>query len=946
MSYAAPQAAVKANKPAFLNTQEDMHREKDAASGSAGIGWARSPAPSAAPSAAAAPGLTPDTAQSQPSKTISAASRAAWGEWEKANSELTRITNTYSRLRQVYNLPPFKGQSLFAGILDAGRAGQISSRLSDAAKAKYKMQAILDGNEQIINEVRKESGETRAFFVPQADGAATRTSAPQAAAPETAAPEAAAPKQETPKQGTPKAKGLETDTPALEGVAQEGAAQEPTVVEDAPELIDYLRRRYFWPVSNDIYNTARDLYVRRDIRVDSTLAFRSNFEADEDEGFFASVAKYASTFRTRKEALKHIDRIQGYFFPKVPPHETGLANRDTLIPFAIRNLDALDRSHLPELQESYFTVSNDKDSALDTAIFLKDALEVTKAASEMVISTGTTILTGGNPVAEGLVSGLYSGALSLAEQASNSSVAEGEFKKAKRALDASGLDPGSPEYKQALEALENKRKESEVSWKKVGIDAGVSLAFSAAPGLGKWAKGSKFAKGITNKVGKFGDWAKGTGLGKGLSSLKNKVTGSKAWEKLGLLKQKAINLRDTIKRPINSLKDGASRYFNKAKTAVGDFFGSGWRKLTQSTFGQGVRNTFSKIHGALPGFLTHKIFLRNTGLGKKFVSGYHKLFDRFSYKNLAQRDLDNARHGLLPGFEKGAVTSSEAEELLKQGAQKTAANQAGKQSAEEVAEQAMKEREAARLTELAQKDVFEKDLTESLSTELKRARANLARVSIETQGWTDELRKPLMEKATREWAELEAKAAKAGVGQSLSEGAEAGIKDEVQEDLARAFMHQGSHTSAITDEQAFANSFVLNQASRTNRQVGEYMTANREFQEISDQALEYAQKSSAKAGLVDYGADLLTPLGDKAKDQIQDYMKQKVEETTGIPLGTVTEYLEMADSFTEDPLKAGKDTLEKKFLDKDELQEKSKDFLMHLGEEKEGKEEEGSNDDE
>lgn len=992
MSNAVLLTANTAKKPAFLNTREEMTREKEAVSGNAGAKSAR-PAPAraaagaataqpvAVPSVAgavAAPGVASDTVRSEPSTTIPTSSQAAWGAVEKARNELTEITNTYSRLRQVYSLAPFKGQSLFAGILDASRAEVIGTRLSDATRAKYKMEAIASGNEQVILDVRRESGEAKAIWAKQEDGA-TRTAAPQAVIAQEAEPK---PQEAAPQPGSPKAQGPATDTPKPEGTAEEAP-----VVDDSVDLIDYLRRRYFWPLANEIYNTVRDLYVRRDTKVDSTLAFRSCFEADEDEGFFSAFAKYASTLGTRKEALKHIDRIQGYYFPKVPPHVTGEATRHLLIPDAIKNLNALDRSHLPELQESYFTVSNDKDSALDTAVFLKDALEVTKAASEMVISTGTTILTGGNPVAEGLVSGLYSGALSLAEQASNSSVAEGEFKKAKRALDASGMDPGSPEYKQALEALENKRKQSEVSWKKVGIDAGVSLAFSAAPGIGKWVKGSKVAKGFANKAGAVGNWAKNTGVGKRLTALGNRITESGVWKKMGQLKRRAINLRDTIKRPINFVKDGITRIAGKAKTAVTDFVGSGWKKLADSKFGKLVSSGISKLRSITPEWMKKTRNFRETWLGKKLVSGYHKAFDRFSYKRLAKRDLDNSMQSLLPGFEKGAVTSPEAELLrqeIKETAEKTV-EKTGKMSTEQLAEQSLKEKEAARLTELAQVEVFERDLTDTLADDLAKARANLFRVAEETQGLPDEIRRPLMEEAKRQWADLEAKAAakkelqeaseelvrvaretqglpdevrkplldeakqkwaeveaktaQTDAGRKLAAEMNSEVTEEVQEDLFRAAQHQGSHTKAITDEEAFNNSFFLNQAGRKDDQVKEFLTANGNFQDIADKGLEYAAKSSGKAGISDYGADLLEPLGDKAKEELKKKTNEKVEEKTGIPLKTVTDYLGKAASFADDPLQFAQDTIKEEYFDEDKLKEMAKDTLMHLGEEKEGAEE-------
>lgn len=990
MSNAVLLTANTAKKPAFLNTREEMTREKEAVSGNAGAKSAR-PAPAkaaaagaagaataqpvAAPSAAgaaAAPGLAADTVRSEPSTTIPTSSQAAWGAVEKARNELTEITNTYSRLRQVYSLAPFKGQSLFAGILDASRAEVIGTRLSDATRAKYKMEAIASGNEQVILDVRRESGEAKAIWAKQEAGA-TRTAAPQAVIAQEAEPK---PLEAAPQPGAPKA----AQGAAAEAPAPEGPAEEAPVADDSVDLIDYLRRRYFWPLANEIYNTARDLYVRRDTKVDSTLAFRSCFEADEDEGFFSAFAKFASTLGTRKEALKHIDRIQGYYFPKVPPHVTGEATRHLLIPDANKNLKALERSHLPELQESYFTVSDDKDSALDTAVFLKDALEVTKAASEMVISTGTTILTGGNPVAEGLVSGLYSGALSLAEQASNSSVAEGEFNKAKRALDASGMDPGSPEYKQALAALEAKRKQSEVSWKKVGIDAGVSLAFSAAPGIGKWVKGSKVGKGIANKAGAFGNWVKNSGIGKKAAALGNRFKESGIGQKLGRLKQGAINLRDTIKRPIDFVKDGITRMAGKAKTAVTDFVGSSWKKLADSKFGKLVSSGISKLRTITPEWMTKTRNFRETWLGKKLVSGYHKAFDRFSYKRLAERDLDNSMQSLLPGFEKGAVTSPEAE-LIRQEIKETA-EKTGKMSTEQIAEQSLKEKEAARLTELAQVEVFERDLTDTLADDLAKARANLFRVAEETQGLPDEIRRPLMEEAKRQWANLEAKAAakkelqeaseelvrvaretqglpdevrkplldeakqkwaeveaktaQTDAGRKLAAEMNSEVTEEVQEDLFRAAQHQGSHTKAITDEEAFNNSFFLNQAGRKDDQVKEFLTANGNFQDIADKGLEYAAKSSGKAGISDYGADLLEPLGDKAKEELKKKTNEKVEEKTGIPLKTVTGYLGKAASFVDDPLQFAQDTIKEEYFDEDKLKGMATDTLMHLGEEKEG----------
>lgn len=223
--------------------------------------------------------------------------------------------------------------------------------------------------------------------------------------------------------------------------------------------------------------------------------------------------------------------------------------------------------------------------------------------------------------------------------------------------------------------------------------------------------------------------------------------------------------------------------------------------------------------------------------------------------------------------------------------------------------------------------------------ELQEASEELVRVARETQGLPDEVRKPLLDEAKQKWAEVEAKTAQTDAGRKLAAEMNSEVTEEVQEDLFRAAQHQGSHTKAITDEEAFNNSFFLNQAGRKDDQVKEFLTANGNFQDIADKGLEYAAKSSGKAGISDYGADLLEPLGDKAKEELKKKTNEKVEEKTGIPLKTVTDYLGKAASFADDPLQFAQDTIKEEYFDEDKLKEMAKDTLMHLGEEKEGAEE-------
>ena len=863
MSYAAPQAAVKASKPAFLNTREDMNREKEAVSGNVSMRSTRSSATSAAAGgtataaaysttatavAAAAPGLASDAVRSQQSTAIPAATRSAWGELDKARNELTQITNTYSRLRSVYNLAPFKGQSLFAGILDASRAEQIGTRLKDANRAKFRMEAIVSGDEQTILEVRRESGEYKALMKPQAAAGSARTAAPQGEDSQAAAPQAATPQAAAPQPGSPKAQGPVTDTPKPEGTAEEAP-----VVDDSPDLIDFLRRRYFWVAANEIYNTARDLYVRRDTKVDSTLAFRSCFEADEDEGFFASFAKFASTIGTRKEALKHIDRIQGYYFPKVPPHVTGEANRHMLIPDAIKNLDALDRSHLPELQESYFTVSNDRDSAIDTAVFLKDALEVTKAASEVVISTGTTILTGGNPAAEALVSGLYSGALSLAEQASTSSVAEGEFKKSKRALDASGLDPSSAEYQQALKALESKREASEVNWKKVAFDATVSAALSAAPGVGKRLARTGPGRWVKGKAGDAAKWALKTRAGKAITNFGSKVS---------------KKIFDPLSKTAGKFKDKIGTFFGEKKKGLGE-----WIKNLRKPKAPKPKPTgkFAEFRHRVFETLTKKRTFRDTGLGKSITGGYHKLFDRFSDKAMATKELERTMNQLIPGFDKSGVSKTEMEKFLQKAMRETK----GKDPTTTLL--AMKEARE-RLIERSRSDAFETALSKGLVSKEDKAGLMLYRALHDSQGLSETERRAMMEQAWKR-----ANALMAGAGKETAEQS-AGLvaKDKFQEDVAKALQTRSWHSVGISDDTAFSNAFALARGARDNKQIAEYVAARDFFRETSEQGFKYATQASGQAGIKTYGSDVLGPALGKAKDKVVDILDDKAKKEYGI----------------------------------------------------------------
>ena len=548
----------------------------------------------------------------QPSTTITAPTRSAWEDVGKARTEYERITTTYSRLRTIYNISPYNGYSIFAGILDSSHAQEIFDMIRGAHDSITRMAQIASGDTEAEESLRMEYAKVLENHQKPAQE-------------ETVA-------KETEGQESP---GTET--------AEEAPAY------DTSELFDYLKKRYFWRTENEIYNTSRSMYVRRNCWVSTIIANRSNFEAEEHEGFWARAAKWAATIGTRDEALKYIDKVQGMYLPQVPHHESGEENRHLLIPDTNSHLDALERSRLPEIQEAYIKVIDNKDAALKTAEVLKDVAEYTKTASEMIISTGATIVTGGNPAAEAFINGLYSGALSVAEQASTSSIAEGEFNKAKAELDASGMDPGSEEYKQALQALKTKREASEINWWKVAADVGTSAITSAAPGIGKWAKGTKYGKIVTGKVGAAGNWIKNTRIAKRLGSAK-----------------------DAISKFGKNIRGNAGELFGKAKSTIGGFARKQWTRLAESsggrfagklfgTIGGGIKNWGSKLWGRTKGFfgkigggeggwfdktldiLTEKHAFRNTRWGKSLSSKFHSVFDRFSYSSLAKKELGVSR---------------------------------------------------------------------------------------------------------------------------------------------------------------------------------------------------------------------------------------------------------------------------------------------------------------
>ncbi len=570
----------------------------------------------------------------QPSTTITAPTRSAWEDVGKARTEYERITTTYSRLRTIYNISPYNGYSIFAGILDSSHAQEIFDMIRGAHDSITRMAQIASGDTESEESLRMEYAKVME---------AHRKPAQE----ETVA-------KETEGQESP---GTET--------AEEAPAY------DTSELFDYLKKRYFWRTENEIYNTSRSMYVRRNCWVSTIIANRSNFEAEEHEGFWARAAKWAATIGTRDEALKYIDKVQGMYLPQVPHHESGEENRHLLIPDTNSHLDALERSRLPEIQEAYIKVIDNKDAALKTAEVLKDVAEYTKTASEMIISTGATIVTGGNPAAEALINGLYSGALSVAEQASSSSIAEGEFNKAKAELDASGMDPGSEEYKQALQALQTKREASEINWWKVAADAGTSAITSAAPGIGKWAKGTKYGKIVTGKIGAAGNWIKNTSIAKRLGSFKGAIS------KFGdSIKGKAGKIFGNVKGAVSkfgkNIRGKAGEFFGKAKSTIGGFARKKWAQLAESsggrfagkmfgTIGGGIKNLGAKLWGRTKGFfgkisggeggwfdktldfLTENRAFRNTRWGQSLSSKYHSIFDRFSNSSLAKKELGVSR---------------------------------------------------------------------------------------------------------------------------------------------------------------------------------------------------------------------------------------------------------------------------------------------------------------
>ena len=584
----------------------------------------------------------PQEGQSLPSTTIPKASRTAWSEARKARSECNQITDTYSRLRKIYNLAPYQGYSMFGGILSSSDATRIGQMIRDTYVAAEHMEKIAAGDEGTINHVRKEYG-----------------------------------------------KALEDNhmLPKSATAEQEGGEEAPAQVDDSLELIDYLRQRHFWRTENEIYNTTRSMYVRRDGWRDTVLALRSNFEADEDEGWLSAATKWVCTIGSSKEALKYINKVQGMYLPYVPHHVAGVENRHLLIPDTIRHLDALDNSRLPEIQEAYVRVNDKKDSALKTAEVLLDVAEVTKAASEMVVSTGVTILSGGNPAAEALVGGLYSGALNLAEQASKSSIAEGDFKKAKRQLDASGLDPDSEEYKNALAALEKKRKDAEVDMTEVLKEAGTSAAMSLAPvgakRLGKVIGGSnlgtaakKFGGKVTKKLSNSAP----------ANFVKNKLDKFKEFRTDFAKKRAKKKMERALAKEIDKgvkLKT-SDKARQKAFKKAAAYLGAGKNKIV--AFGKGAKDWFAglspvqglkKRWGQLKGLLERKRMTRQLAkeidngtkfpvFGKRSRKLYHKLFDWASDEAFAQRQLIRQMKKMNVKFSPSETIHPDVNKFLKQ----------------------------------------------------------------------------------------------------------------------------------------------------------------------------------------------------------------------------------------------------------------------------------------
>ena len=867
-----------------------------------------------------------ESGRSEPSTTITAPIRSASAEAANARAEFDRITATCSRMMAIYNIAPYGKYHIFSGVITASEADTINRKIMDVSDAVRKMNAIVSGDVATIDSVRKEYediyGLNNIPVKKQSPG-----EAPQQKAEDDSKP-AEVPSETKKKPAEVKSgkKNKPTEEPS-----EEKSAEDTVTPDDSIELVDYLRKRYFWQAENEIYNSSRDMYVRRNVWVDSILASRSNFEADEDDSWIGSFAKWASTFNTRDEALSYINKIQGMYMPQVPHHIAGEENRHLLLPDANKQLDALERSRLSDIQEAYIKVHDNVESAISTGEVLLKVAEATKMASEIVISTGATIVTGGNPAAEALINGLYSGALSVAEQASASSIGESEFKKSKARLDASGLDPESEEYKQALAALESKREASEISWKKVALDATVSASLAAAPGLGKWAKNTKLGRTVAVKAGKVVDWVKGSPLGKGARFVKNKISsvkdsvvqfgkrigkaglektggfikgiGSKfaGWGKKGWnwfadtgFGKKVINLAKKfgggIKSVASFILGKGKSWLNKAGSVI-----SGGAK-TFASFVKGLLKRASDTSGgkllkSLIDKVPRKTYIRYTAFGNKFSSLYHRAFDRFSMKNLAGKQLDDSMRSLLPGFDRSQVALDSFLDLEdKTGvARRIAIDGALPQ--------------ITRATEKAQVAAFESGLSKSLSSDVQRAYLGLFHAA--TNPADDVARIDAMRQALKVYNEALEKASKSGVESVAESMLPKGMTvDMLQEEMLRSLKNNPGGAGLLSESEAFVNSVVLNSASTMNEKVAIYLAQRDFFNEVADQQLKYKLMSGAESGIMQYGGELLDPLVEKGKDALKDKLDETSKEKIGLsvsnPIGISA----------PNPLDALKDVLE------------------------------------
>ena len=621
----------------------------------------------------------PQAGQSFPSTTVPKRARTAMGEASKAQEEYGQITSTYSRMRDIYNLRPCDGYSMFAAVFHEGDAARLSSKIRDARDAAKLMERIANGDINVINFVRKEYGKSHENLKRSAKVAATGPEAEPQAEPQ-ASPE----------------------------VDPEASPEMPVQEEEMLELIDYLHQRHFYTTENDLYNFTRGLYDKRDGWRDTVLALRYQFEADEDEGWLSATTKWFATIGTSKEALKYINNVQAMSLPKVPRHVSGVETRPLLLRDTNRHLDALANSPLAYIQEAYVKVNDKKDAAMKTAEVMLDVAEVTKAASEMVVTTGVSIISGGNPAAEALVSGLYSGALNLAEQGAKSSIAEGEFKKAKRELDASGMDPNSEEYKNALAVLEKKRKDAEVSVTEVLQEAGTSALTSIAPvGLkraGKAIGASKTAmkaRNIGNNAKKavkkkMADNAKKRAQKKAAAAMKRweknpakefeklekslakaekkaekalKKGEKKAQKALERAEKKAEKTRKKAEKALAKQNEKMAKAFrkdfDKALAAQKRFEANPAKELKRRAAAQ------EKLRRKAEKALAKEIDkaskgLRNTGFGKKANKLYHKMFDWASDEAFAKRQLIRQMKAIDPKFKFDPKAFKSSEDMLKE----------------------------------------------------------------------------------------------------------------------------------------------------------------------------------------------------------------------------------------------------------------------------------------